>query len=841
MNTSQDSDHTQTFIPLNDGTMVNQFRLVRRIGSGGMGEVYLADDQTLDRLVALKFMPAQYCSDADLKNRFLREAKAAAKLNHPNIVTVYGVGEFNGRPYFAMEFVEGKSLHVQAHEAPLAITRIIEFGIQVGEGLRKAHEQGIIHRDIKTANIIVGNDGRARILDFGLAAVRDGEKLTRDGSTLGTVAYMSPEQVRGMTVDQRSDLFSLGVVLYELIAGRTPFRRENDAATMNAISSDTPEPLLRYKVGVPTALQQVIDKLLQKDPSVRYQSSADLIADLKRAQMDISSPSTSAITPSRPMVAVLPFDNHGSAEREYFADGITEEVVARLARLKEIGVIAQSSAAQYKKSPKRLREIGQELACGYLLQGSIRWDEAAQPARVRISAKLTSVHDETYLWAETYDRILDQIFAVQSDIAAEVSKALGVTLMASRQSPASSGGTANLDAYDLYLRAREHFPGTIEPAMIREAAKLLRKAIDLDPSYAVARAHLARTEVALYWMTDKARAHLSEAKTQIDRALELSPDLFEAHVALGYYHYWGQLDYDHALEQFGKAMSLRPNDAEVMFSISMVERRQGKFMESAERLDLAIRLSPRNQLALINQAHTLLLLRRYDDALAMIDRALQIRPEIPIAWEFKAIVASCRAGDFSAGAEVLKEATRFVPLGSQIGDYPSIMIYLAYHDNDPAKALDSLDLYLGTLECLPFLNVRLALAHMAGRKDMARAYAEAVVITAEAQLEREPEDYQAIEILAVAYALLGRHDRARELAVRLLSTRAFCTDAINRIECLAYLVSIYAQIGDLDTGISFLEKLLSGPTGFVSAALIPKFPLITPLKAHPRFSEIIAK
>src|SRR5262245_60727393 len=267
--------------------MVSCYRIIEKIGAGGMGEVYLAEDTRLKRKVALKFLPAHLVANDEIKTRFLREAQAAAKLNHPNIVTIYDVSEHEGRPFFAMEHVEGHLLSHFAHgEKPLPLDTIIDYATQVCQGIGEAHRAGVIHRDIKATNIIVDTKGRARILDFGLAAVEGDDKLTKTGSTLGTVSYMSPEQVSGREIDQRSDLFSFGVVLYELLAGRTPFRRDSEGATLRAIMQDSPEPLARYKSEIPQKLQLIIDKLLEKDRQMRYQTAEDIIADLKRLVYD---------------------------------------------------------------------------------------------------------------------------------------------------------------------------------------------------------------------------------------------------------------------------------------------------------------------------------------------------------------------------------------------------------------------------------------------------------------------------------------------------------------------------------------------------------------------------
>jgi serine/threonine protein kinase len=377
-------DNTRSFVPITKGTAISQYKIIEKIGAGGMGEVYTAEDTKLSRKVAIKFLPLHMLSIEETKIRFVREAQTIAKLNHPNIVSIHDVSEFNGRPYYVMELVEGESLHGFAHKKPLPFDAIVDYAIQICQGLGEAHRAGIVHRDIKAANIVIDGKGRIRLLDFGLAAMAGDDRLTRTGSTLGTTSYMSPEQVSGRDVDHRSDLFSLGIVLYELITGRTPFKRDSEGATLKAIIEDNPEPLTRYKSDVPDKLQDIVMQLLEKDKELRYQSAegiiADLaegiIADLKRLLYDSAQTGYSRIIPPKsskkktvvgimgisaiavafvlyytlgkigekpsndgriPMIAVLPFDNLGDAEDEYFADGITDEITSRLAGISGLG------------------------------------------------------------------------------------------------------------------------------------------------------------------------------------------------------------------------------------------------------------------------------------------------------------------------------------------------------------------------------------------------------------------------------------------------------------------------------------------------------------------------
>ncbi len=440
-------DRTRSFTVLSAGTNIGIYRIIEKIGVGGMGEVYLAEDTRMKRKVALKFLPAHLCQDDDSRARFYREAEATTKLNHPNIVTIFGVSEHEGRPCFAMELVTGQTLGSLAKAEHLDFERIIDLTLQICEGLAAAHESGVIHRDIKPANIVVDEKNRLRLLDFGLAAAKGTEQLTRTGSTMGTVQYMSPEQVQGKGLDHRSDLFSLGVVVYGMITGRTPFGRDNEAATLNAILHDEPEPPARYKADVPDELQRMVSKLLEKDPSMRYQSAQGIMSDLKRmvSRSQVSVMSQGVVqrrrgpvwfvagtglvlvvallylfmqwmqvttTGGRKMLAVLPFENLGLAEDEYFADGITEEILVNLSQLSGLGVISRSSTNKYKGSDKSLKQIGKELGVDYILMGTIRWDKSGKEERLRINPRLIQVSTDVDLWADRYTVVLNDIFAV---------------------------------------------------------------------------------------------------------------------------------------------------------------------------------------------------------------------------------------------------------------------------------------------------------------------------------------------------------------------------------------------------------------------------------------------
>lgn len=619
-----DDENTRTHVVLTHGTMVQHYRILEKIGAGGMGEVFLAEDTRLNRRVALKFLPAHLADDADVRARFTREAQAAAKLDHPNIVTIHEVSEFNSRPFFAMQYIDGKTLQEFCREEALPIDKIVRLVSQVSDGLAKAHSAGVTHRDIKSANIIVDKDLRPKILDFGLATVQGGEMLTKAGSTLGTVAYMSPEQAQGRDVDSRSDLFSLGVVLYELIAGQTPFKRKSDAATLHAIITEAPEPLARYKAESPAELQRVVSKALAKNPAERYQSAADLSADLGVVERSLSSgerTSTGRVTLSRPSIAVLPFANMSAdPENEYFSDGLTEELLNVLAKNPELKVTGRTSSFAFKGKQEDLRGIGQKLGVEMLLEGSVR--KAGN--RVRITAQLVSVADGFHLWSETYDRILDDIFAVQDDIAKAVSTAMRVTLVGS----GSEEKKVNPESYALTLRAHQsHLQLTKES--LATAAELYRQAIAIDAANARAWAGLsyALGYQIIYGHADYAAtfpATLEAAR----RALELDDQMPEAHQARAFVYTSLELRFVEGEREIRRAYELAPNDSSIVGSLSRRLATRGKFDEAIRLAEQAVKLDPLNPMALQLLAGNLNFAGRRAEAEQTYRRVLQLSPDM---------------------------------------------------------------------------------------------------------------------------------------------------------------------------------------------------------------------
>jgi serine/threonine protein kinase/Flp pilus assembly protein TadD len=581
------NDNTRTHIVLTKGTMVSHYRIVEKIGAGGMGEVYLAEDTKLKRQVALKFLPDQLAKDSDFKARFVREAEATAKLNHPNIITIYEVAEYQGRPFFAMELVEGQSLRDLAKGKELNVDRIIELVMQICDGLSAAHDKKVVHRDIKPSNIAIDAYGRPKILDFGLAAIQGGEHLTKTGSALGTVGYMSPEQVQGKDVDQRSDLFSLGVVLYELIASRTPFRRDNDMATGQAIIGHRPEPLARYRSNVSEDLQRIVFKLLEKDSGLRYQSAAGLTSDLKRLRKQSESiPST---LPPKPSIAVLPFANLSvDPEQEYFCDGMAEEIINALTHIKDLRVIARTSAFAFKGKQEDVREIGRKLDVETLLEGSVR--KAGN--RLRITAQLIKVADGSHIWSERYDRDMEDIFAIQDSIAQAILEQMKVKLVRKLDDPIVRKQTENLEAYSLVLKGRHHWYN-LSPEGWRKSLECFQEAIDVDPDYAGAYAWIAIWYQSQgFWGELPPELVHTKTMAAAERALQLDDTIADVHNLLAVVFFSHDWDWEAAQRSFDRSIELSPTVALAHMNYAVFLLTQKRFEEAYAEAEIARKLDP---------------------------------------------------------------------------------------------------------------------------------------------------------------------------------------------------------------------------------------------------------
>jgi serine/threonine protein kinase/Flp pilus assembly protein TadD len=645
------------------GQTISHYKILEKLGEGGMGVVYKAQDLKLDRLVALKFLPASVVASEEEIARFQQEAKAISALNHPNIATIHDVDEADGQRFLVLEYLPGGTLKsrvksLQSSGKELSVKEIVELGLQIGEGLSHAHRHGIVHRDVKTDNVMLTEEGRVKITDFGLAKLRGGAHLTKTGTTVGTAAYMSPEQVMGESVDHRSDLFSYGVVLYELATGHLPFRGEHEAALSYSIVNESPVPMKSLRADLPDGLERIVTRLLEKEQEKRYQSAQDVVLDLRNLQQEISGviaapikrsklpwivASAAVVLPAvalmlfyprktvsvdRKSIAVLPFKNLSEdKENEYFSDGITEDIITQISKISELKVISRTSVMRYKNADKSLRDIGKELDVATILEGSVR----RANNEVRIVAQLIDANTDEHLWAQTYDKELTKIFDIQSEIAQQIAAALKAKLAPAEKERIEKKPTENLDAYAYYLKGRDYYY-SYRKQDNENAIELFKRALQLDPNYALAYAGLGDAYAQRMWRFGFPARWLDSAIVVSGKAISLDPNLAEAYKAIGLaYEYKGWLR--KALDADRKAVELNPNYHPAVANIGWVNWFLGEYSEALQWMRKGQALAPTNAQTSFGVAHIYLSLGDDANAMKWYQKALELQPDLVNALE----------------------------------------------------------------------------------------------------------------------------------------------------------------------------------------------------------------
>jgi serine/threonine protein kinase len=886
------------------GQTFGHYKISKRIGSGGMGEVYLATDIVAGRKAALKLLPLRFTGDGERLNRFQQEAHAVVALNHPNILTVYEIGEDHSIHYIASELIEGETLRERLTRGTMQLSEAVDIAIQVASALAAAHQAGIVHRDIKPENIMLRPDGYVKVLDFGIAKLAEQELPTSMpkeealllietnlGSVLGTVRYMSPEQARGGHVDKTTDIWSLGVVLYEMVTGHVPFSGDTPARSatalqagphevMSSILEKEPPPLAHYVTRAPAELQQIISKTLRKDREERYHSAHELLqvlkdlrrkleAELERASAPLwlrwaRSPAALVLVltiaalalalpfywhrnlatslPPNKSIAVLPFENL-SADKEHaaFADGVQDDILTKLAKIGDLKVISRTSVMDYR-GKRNVRQIGNDLRVSHVLEGSVR----RAGTRLRLNAQLIDTRTDTHVWAQQYDRDLDDLFAIQSEIARKVAERLNAKVTSAERLDIEQSPTSDVSAFDLYTRAKNvltrNLPGTAGKAGRLQAIDLLNQAVARDPSFFDAYCLLAWFHDDVYFFGfDHTPARLASAEAAIQAAFRLRPAAGEAHLARAWNLYHGYLDYDGALAELEVARQTLPNNSEVFELTAYIQRRQGRWEESTRNLAHAIELDPRNVRLLESIARDFYArFRRYAEAKSAWDRLLAILPNDAATEVARASVEFDWKADTGPLHQLIDEIRATNPAAvPKIADR-WLLCALAERDVGSAKdALLTSEFPLGDENVqFPHPFVEGVIARMANDEPKAHLAFTAAREKQEKSVNAQPDYAPGWCVLGVIDAALGRKEQALSEGRRAVELLPVEKDSINGLVMIKYFAMIAAWVGDKDLACEQLASAIRRPSD-LSYGQLELLPYWDSLRGDPRFEKIL--
>jgi non-specific serine/threonine protein kinase len=629
--------------------IAKKYKIIEKLGEGGMAVVYKAKDTRLDRIVAMKFLSTELTKDGQAKKRFVQEAKAAAALEHPNICTVYEVDEADDQTFIAMSYIEGQSLKDKLQDGPMDVDEAQDIFIQVAEGLREAHEKGIVHRDIKPANIMLTKKGQAKITDFGLAKLSWGADLTKPSTIMGTVAYMSPEQAKGEEVDHRTDIWSLGAMLYEMLSGKRPFEKDQEQALIYAILNDKPTPVSLLRSDIPAHIEHVIAKALEKKLADRYQNVDDLIQDLKQAQPLI-------FPETEKSIIVLPFANLSpDPEQEYFCDGMTEEIISDLSNVHSMRVISRNTAMVYKGTRKATKTIGRELDIQYVLEGSVR--KAGD--KLRITAQLIDAINDTHLWTNKYSGNLDDVFDIQEKVSRSIVDALKLKLSPEESRKITERPIENITAYDCYLRARQAILHLSEEGLER-ALQLIQTGLDIIGENEILNASLGYVYVQFVNVgVSIDESFLQKAEDHVKKAFSLNQDSSLAHSVMGQIH-WKRGEIQEAVRDLKRALEIDPNSTEALYWLAWIYQFSGKASVARPLLEKLVEIDPLTAVNYLMLGNCDLFTGKFEDSAQYYTKAVRMEQKNPL----------CRFGYVWALISAQKSKEAFKVIDQMAEDMP---------------------------------------------------------------------------------------------------------------------------------------------------------------------------
>ena len=885
--------------------LADRYRLERELGRGGMATVYLAHDLRHDRPVALKVLHSELAASMG-PERFQREIRLAARLQHPHILSIHDSGEVPGDAstppvlWFAMPFVEGESLRDRlVRERQLPLEDALRIGREAADALEYAHRHGIVHRDIKPENILLSAN-HALVADFGIARALAGpteSQLTETGTTLGTPAYMSPEQAAGeRAIDHRSDIYSLGCVVYEMLAGEPPFTGPTAQAIMARRFTETPRALREgagdrargRRAGGRARARQVAGGPVRQRGRVRAgprrggvgnPSGGAAAHDVRPAMPSVPAAAPTTTQPVRPRhrrfpvtaalaigfvlglgvlfgwlrshgradetpagtkrLAVLPFENLGAAEDEYFADGVTDEVRGKLASLAGLQVIARSSSGQYKKTSKSPQEIGRELGVDYLLTGTVRWEKGSAGNRVRVSPELIQVGSAATTWQQPFDASITDVFQVQADIAGRVAEALDVALGAPQKKTLAEKPTENIAAYEAFLKGEEAGQGlaVADPRAIRRAIDYYGQAVALDSAFTQAWVQLSRAHSSFYNVGTPTPEGADATRDAAERARRLAPERPEIQLALGDYQQFVRSDATAALTAYELGLEKAPDNAELLSATGRVEQSLGHWQASAERYTKANAVDPRSVLNARRQGIALLWLRRYPEADAAFARGLTISPATLLLYTGRAMVRLAQ-GDLAGARDVIRKVPAEVEPTTLVANLATYWDLFWVLDDNQQRLLLRLPPSAFDDDRGAWGSALAATYALRGDHGRAHAYADSAVSAFEEQIKATPDNPQLYVLQGTVLAYAGRRDDAIRQGKLAVEKLPISKDAYQGAYIQHQLARIYILVGEPDKALDQLEPLLKIPY-YLSPAWLKIDPAFDPLRKNPRFQKLV--